>query len=321
MNPEQQRATLTIALFAAFADGAKHDREREAIRRIADALAGEAGAPDLTRLVQDVLLKRATLESAVAALDSPESRQLAYEMALGVCEADGRMSEAERGFLDGLKARLGLDAPLAELIEGEADAVVELSEFTAPSAVASTAPGPVAAAQAAVPESELDRSILNHALLAGALELLPQSWASMAIIPLQLKLVHGIGKAHGYALDQGHIKEFLAAAGVGLTSQYLEQFGRKLLGGLLGKAAGKTVGKVGGAATGMAFSFATTYALGQLAKRHYAGGRQMNAAVLRDTFQGLLGPAKQMQTQYLPQIRAQAQTLDMGKVMSMVRGD
>ena len=29
-----------------------------------------------------------------------------------------------------------------------------------------------------------------------------------------------------------------AAAGVGLTSQYLEQFGRKLLGGLLGKAAG-----------------------------------------------------------------------------------
>ena len=29
-------------------------------------------------------------------------------------------------------------------------------------------------------------------------------------------------------------KEFIAAAGVGLTSQYVEQFGRKLLGGLLG---------------------------------------------------------------------------------------
>ena len=75
-----------------------------------------------------------------------------------------------------------------------------------------------------------------------------------------------------------------------------------------------------GAATGMAFSFATTYALGQLAKRYYAGGRVMSTAVLRDTFQNLLGPAKQMQTQYLPQIQQQAATLDMGRVMSMVRG-
>jgi uncharacterized protein (DUF697 family) len=142
----------------------------------------------------------------------------------------------------------------------------------------------------------------------------------MAIIPLQIKMVYAIGRAHGVSLDQGHIKEFIAAAGVGLTSQYLEQFGRKLLGGLLGKMAGKTVGKVGGAATGMAFSFATTYALGQLAKRYYAGGRVMNTTLLKDTFQNLLGPAKQMQTQYLPQIRQQAETLDMGRVMAMVRG-
>ncbi|MHB0916164.1 MAG: hypothetical protein ACYC0G_00155 [Thiobacillus sp.] len=144
----------------------------------------------------------------------------------------------------------------------------------------------------------------------------------MAIIPLQIKMVYGIGRAYGVTLDQGHIKELIAAAGVGLTSQYLEQFGRKLLGDLLGKMAGKTVGKVGGATTGMAFmafSFATTYALGQLAKRYYAGGRQMNTAMLKDTFQNLLGPAKQLQTQYLPQIRQQASTLDMGRVLAMAR--
>ncbi|HSW52769.1 MAG TPA: hypothetical protein VLG93_06035, partial [Sulfuricaulis sp.] len=182
------------------------------------------------------------------------------------------------------------------------------------------APGPVVAAQPNVTEAELDKSILNYALMNGALELLPQSWASMAIIPLQIKMVYGIGRAHGVALDQGHIKEFIAAAGVGLTSQYLEQFGRKLLGGLLGKAAGKTFGKAGSAATGMAFSFATTYALGQLAKRYYAGGRVMSTALLRDSFQNLLGPAKQMQAQYLPQIQQQAGTLDMGRVMAMVRG-
>jgi uncharacterized protein (DUF697 family)/tellurite resistance protein len=317
MNPEQQRAILTVTLFAAFADGEKHAREREEIRRIADALAADAGAPDLMRLSQDVLLKRASLESAAAALTEAEHRQLAYEMAVCVCEADGHTSEAERRFLDELKARLGLDAARVEAIEGEADAIVTLSQAAAPPAVA---PGPVVAAQPHVSEAELDQSILNYSLLNGALELLPQSWASMAIIPLQIKMVYGVGKAHGVTLDQGHIKEFIAAAGVGLTSQYLEQIGRKLLGGLLGKAAGKTLGKVGGAATGMAFSFATTYALGQLAKRYYAGGRRMDTAMLRDTFQNLLGPAKQMQTRYLPQIRQQAETLDMGRVMAMVRG-
>ena len=64
----------------------------------------------------------------------------------------------------------------------------------------------------------------------------------------------------------------------------------------------------------------TAYALGQLARRYYAGGRVMNAAVLHETFQTLLGPAKEMQEKYLPQIRQEARTLDMGRVMAMVRG-
>ncbi len=315
MTPEQQRAVLTLALLAAFADGDKHDREREEIRRIAESLADESGAPDLAGLYQDVLLRRTGLEAAVANLDAPELRQLAFEMAVCVCNADGRESEAERRFLLDLKTRLGLEATRVERIEGDADTLAGLGDVP-PSAP----PGPVVAAQPDVPEAELERSILHYALLNGALELLPQSWASMAIIPLQIKMVHGIGKAHGYSLDAGHIREFLATAGVGLTSQYLEQFGRKLLGGLLGKAAGKTFGGVGSAATGMAFSFATTYALGQVARRYYAGGRVMHSALLRQSFRDLLGPAREMQARYLPQIRERARTLDMGQVMNLARG-
>ena len=304
MNAEQQRALLAIALFAAFADGAKHARERARIRRIADSLAGEAGAPDLIQLDQEVLLNRLHLVHAAAALTESSQRLLAYEIAVGVCEADGVVSASERRFLESLKTLLKLDAPPAELIEGEADVMVELAR--------DNAPVPVAASQAQVSEAELDQTILHTSLLNGALELLPQSWASMAIIPMQIKMVYGIGRAYGVSLDQGHIKEFIAAAGLGLTSQYLEQIGRKLLGGLLGKA--------GGAATGMAFSFATTYALGQLAKRYYAGGRRMDPALLRETFKHLLDPARQLQAQYLPQIREQAETLDMGRVLALVRG-
>ncbi len=323
MNPDQQKALLAITLFAAFADGTKHDREREDIRRIADSLATDANAPDLARLHQDVLLKRFNLEAAAAALSDPGQRQLAYEMAVCVCDADGRQSEVERRFLDELKVLLKLEGGQVEAFEREIDAIVDLSEAPLPAVAAGSAAVasiPVVVAQPNVSQTDLDKSILNHAVVNGALELLPQSWASLAIIPLQIRMVYGIGKTYGVDLDQGHIKEFIAAAGVGLTSQYLEQFGRKLLGGLLGRVAGKTFGKVGSAATGMMFSFAATYALGQVAKRYYAGGRVMSTAVLRDTFQSLLGPAKQLQAQYLPQIQQKASTLDAGQIMAMVRG-
>jgi uncharacterized protein (DUF697 family)/tellurite resistance protein len=320
MSPQEQQSILSIALLAAFADGNKADAERESIRQIADTLGQEPGGAGLTRLYQDVLLKRVSLNDAVSGLQDAAQRQLAYEMAVCVCDADGRQSPAETAFLNDLKSRLKLNAAETTAFEREADAVVEAAELAVPRVA------PVVAAAAAVPAStpardaDLDKSILNYALLNGALELLPQSWASMAIIPLQVKMVYAIGKAHGVELDQGHIREFIAAAGVGLTSQYLEQFGRKLLGGLLGKAAGRTVGGIGRAATGMAFSFATTYALGQVAKRYYAGGRVMSTDLLKQRFQDLLGPAKQMQAQYLPQIQQKAATLDAGQIMNMVRG-
>ncbi|MBN9423498.1 MAG: GTPase [Candidatus Accumulibacter sp. 66-26] len=309
MTLEEQRSILALCLHAAFADGVKDDHEREEVKRIAESLSEGTPGLDMARLYQDVLLKRLPLDTAAGTLSDIGQRLFAYEMAVCVCEADGRMSPAERTFLDELKRSLNLDAGQSSAIEQAIDPVVSAADL------------PVKQLEQVGPlDTELDKTILNSALLNGALELLPQSWASMAIIPLQIRMVYGIGKAHGVELDQGHIKEFIAAAGVGLTSQYLEQFGRKLLGGLLGKAAGKTFGKIGRAATGMAFSFATTYALGQVAKRYYAGGRTMSTALLQETFQSLLTPAKQLQQQYLPQMEHKAQSLDMGQVMSLVRG-
>lgn len=327
MNHNQQKAILTIALFAAFADGKKDDREREQVRQLAETLGSDTDTQDIAKLYQDVLLKRVSVDSATMLLDDQSHRQLAYEMAVCVCDADGIQTETERQFLDDLKVALGLSAEQIELVEHEAGELASLVDnpvfpatVVTPSSQEKASSETVIAAVGNVSEDELEKMILNYSILNGALELLPQSWASMAIIPMQIKMVYRIGKAHGIELDSGHIKEFITAAGVGLTSQYLEQFGRKLLGGLLGKMAGKTVGKIGSAATSVAFSFATTYALGQVAKRYYAGGRVMNSNILRDTFQNLLGPAKQLQTQYLPQIQQKASTLDVTQVMSMVRG-
>jgi len=311
-------AILAIALHAAFSDGGKHEAERDEFRRIAEMLAADGDGPDARRVYQDVLLKRVSLEDAAAALSEHGEKHLAYELAVGVCDADGRTVDAEREFLDRLRGLLALDRAEADEVEREAEQIVEMTEAAAPATVPATASMPQV--PAAVDEAAIDKSVLNYSILNGALEILPQSWASMAVIPLQIKMVYEIGQRHGVELDRGHIKELLATMGVGVTSQYIEQFGRKLIGGLFRAAAGRGVGRLGRTATGMAFSFATTYALGQVARRYYAGGRQMSTELLRTTFQETLGPAKQMQQEYLPQIEQKAQTLDMGQVMGMVRG-
>ena len=46
----------------------------------------------------------------------------------------------------------------------------------------------------------------------------------------------------------------------------------------------------------------------------------MSTQLLQDSFQSLLGPAREMQQRYLPEIQQRAATLDAGTVMDMVRG-
>ena len=313
MTPSETKAIVTLSLLAAFVDGEKHERERAEIKRIAEGLS-QADGVNLPTLYQDVLMKRVSMASVTGDLQSPESKQLAYEMAVCVCDADGTQSDAERMFLTDLRTSLGLDASAAQFLRQAED--IAAVPVAATGAAAVSTPSAVAAPDSA----ELDKSILNAAILNGALELLPETLSTMAIIPLQMKLVYRIGKAHGYELDSGHVKDFLATVGVGLTSQYLEQAGRKLLGGLLGKMGGGLLRGLGNQAVSSGMSFASTYALGHVAKRYYAGGRTLSTQMLKDSFSNVVQEGKGLQTQYLPAIQEKARTLDAGKVLALVRG-
>lgn len=338
MTDLERDAILSIALLAAFADGNNEARERDEIRRIADALQGETGV-NTAAIYQNVLLKKTTLESATALISSSDAAMLAYEFAVGVCDADGAHSPAEKAFLDRLRDLLKLDKGATETVATQAAqlAVAPVAVAAGAAGVAGAAAGAYASTASAgsnaassaqqplepplaatMTQAELDKMILNYSILNGALELLPQSIASMAIIPLQMKMVYRIGKAHGFELDKGHIKDFLATLGVGLTSQYVEQFGRRLVGGLFGKVAGGIGRSAGSMITGSAFSFATTYALGHVAKRYYAGGRSLSADSLKQAFSGVLGEAKQLQTKYLPDIQQRARTIDVSQIMKEV---
>jgi uncharacterized protein (DUF697 family)/uncharacterized tellurite resistance protein B-like protein len=323
MTPSETKSIVTLSLLAAFVDGEKHERERAEIKRIAEGLS-QADGVNLPTLYQDVLMKRVSLASVAGELRSPEAKQLAYEMAVCVCDADGTQSNAERMFLADVRTSLGLDASAAAFSQR----AEEIAQTAVLPAVAGAAAGATGAAATAVATSapnspdtaELDKSILNAAILNGALELLPETLSTMAIIPLQMKLVYRIGQAYGYQLDSGHVKDFLATVGVGLTSQYLEQAGRKLLGGLLGKVGGGLLRGLGNQAVSSGMSFASTYALGHVAKRYYAGGRTLSTQMLKDAFSGVVKEGQNLQTQYLPAIQEKARTLDAGKVLSLVRG-
>lgn len=308
LTTPQEEAILRICLMAAFSDGANSESERAEIKRITESLSGTDLHP--AALYQDVLLGRTDLSAACAPLRGTPAAALAYEMGVCVCDADGATTPAENEFLGRLRDGLQLEGATADSMDAEAQAIA-LAPITPSPATAHSA-SPTAPASPAV-----DGMILNYAILNGALELLPESLATMAIIPMQMKMVYRVGKAHGVELDRGHIKEFAATAGVGLTSQVLEGFARKLLGGVLGKKG--MVRKAADQLTSSAFSFASTYALGHVADTYYAGGRRMGTTELKSLFDSSVSSAKEMHARYLPQIQEKAAGLDLRSILAEVR--
>jgi len=303
-----QDALLTICLFAAFADGGKSDEERVEVRR----LAAELGSENTADLSRQILMRKVTMESAIAALGGQNERLLAYEMALGICEAGGSVTHDEEDFLKLLKAQLGLDGLAAEAVEQEV-ASVAMVPMTPDPAVPNPEP--------ATDRPDNSGMILKYSILNGALELLPETLATMAIIPMQMKMVYRIGKSHGVELGRSNIKEFLATAGLGLGSQMVEGFARKFMKGVGKKLAGKLAGNAADQITGSAFSFASTYAIGYVAENYYSSGRAMDSAKLKSLFVSLQDQARQLHSKYLPEIQERAKTLTPSSILSMVGGN
>ena len=109
MTDQERQALLTLAIMAALSDGNDHPAERAEVKRVADSIS-PGGGIDPSAVYQDVLLNRVSLDDTVAALGSPENRRQAYELCVGVCNADGMLSDAERAFLSSLQTRLKFDA-------------------------------------------------------------------------------------------------------------------------------------------------------------------------------------------------------------------
>jgi len=307
MNIAEQKAVLTVAMMAAFADGENSEVERTALRQMAESFGPDAGL-NLWEIYQDVVDRRRPLAEVAAALTSDEARHMAYDMASGVCEADGTVNERERAFLDSLLAALHPGAEAPPPLRGPA-----------PVGASAVPPGAAPPLLEPVDTAAIDKMVLNYAILNGALEMLPHGLATMAIVPLQMRMTYRIGKKYGYTLDSGHIRDFLATAGVGLASQAVENMARRLLGGLAGGLLGGLGGMVVGTGTSFGFAFASTYAIGHLADRYYAGGRKMEASLLRETYARLLADGRALFSQHSGAVQARASTLNPADVINLVR--
>lgn len=217
------------------------------------------------------------------------------------------MKEPENQFLAELRQALQLDGPAADIHQQTAQAMVAQP-------LAASAPPVIDASR----EEDLDHLILNAAILNGALEIMPHTLATMAIIPLQMRMVYQIGKRYGFELDHGHIKDFLATLGIGLSSQVFEGFTRRLVGGLARGLTGGLLGGLAAQAAGSAFAFATTYALGQVSKRYYASGRTLSTAQLKEVFSSMLEEARSMQGRYSGDIAQKSRQVNVAELLPLV---
>ncbi len=292
---------IAIAMLAARADGVVDSAEQRAV----DAVVARIGDPDVPRLAQQVAAGQLRLEELASRLTDDEARRVAYEGALAVINADGSANESEQAFLEELRAALGLSSD-------------EIADAT--QTAAALADAPVSDVHTGrPPDGPLDEFILQQAILTGALEILPDRLANIAILPLQLRLVYQIGQRHGQKLDLDQVKDLAATLGLGAAAQSLESVAMKLIGGLAGRLLGGMVETASRIATGAVITFSATYALGHVAEQYYAQGRRLSAADLKALFGRFQTDAKTIYPRVEEQIRRQAGTLNLQSLLSGLR--
>lgn len=310
LTPQDAETIIAIAALAAQADGTQDDVERTRIVEMASGLGLPDAAASLASSMAATVDRSAVIARLTETLSTQAARQSAYDTAVSVCFADGWINPSETAFLNSLATALGVDPTHVNA------AAAQVHEHAAASGSAQATPHPNAA---------VDSFVLDQAMMAAALELLPDRLANLGILPLQLRLVHQIGARHGQQTSANQVKDLLGVFGIGAAAQIMEKVVRNTLGGfagmlgkgVLGSMLGGVAGGAAGMAAGSAVTFATTYALGHAAEQYYAQGRTLSSADLKALFTRFQGDAKTV----FPKVEARIRELAAnGNVGSLLRG-
>ena len=304
MNADDASRISQIALMAAMADGQISADEQRELGSIASRL----GTPAATIALDQPAAARQGIGVIAASLSDADARRTAYEVALAVCSVDGTPNPPEQAFLSALHGALGLGAASTHEFE-------EQLRMLSAAPMAATLP-----AVSVTTDSSLDERILQQAMLTGALELLPDRLANLAILPLQLRLVYEVGQRYGQQLDANQVKDLAGTFGLGAAAQMVEGMVRKVLGGVASGILGELVGGATGVAAGAAVTFGATYALGHAAKQYYAQGRNLSGEDLRALFSRFQDEARSLLPQVQEQIQSLSQKVRLPDVLAQIRG-
>ena len=337
MTHQDAEAVVTLAALAAMADGHQDAGELAAIKEAAARL-GLTGADVAIQLAAS---GQVTLAQLATQLSDDDARHVAYDVAVAVCSTGGAPNPMEVDFLRLLATTLGVDASTSNAVaslalSGTASSGTSVASAFAPPSLPAPTPvttpvttpvsGPISAAGTSTTDAALsipdtlDTYILDQAMLTAALELLPDRLANLGILPLQMRLVHHIGKQYGQQTDANQFKDLAATFGLGAAAQVMESVVRKAFGGIAGGLLGGLFGGAAGVAAGGAVTFASTYALGHAAQRYYAQGRSLSTADMKALFARFQGDANSMYPRVQERIATLAQGTNLSSILRSVTG-
>jgi len=108
---------------------------------------------------------------------------------------------------------------------------------------------------------------------AGAMTVQPIPLLDTALIaPIQIAMVQGIGKVHGYKVDKKSILEMLGTFGASIVAQNVIM------------AAAKLIPFFGWVVT-ISMAYALTWAIGEVSDRYFASGRTLDEGELKSIFE------------------------------------
>jgi hypothetical protein len=99
----------------------------------------------------------------------------------------------------------------------------------------------------------------------------------------------------------------------------VEGFARQLIGGFARGLTGGFLGGLMGQVAGSALAFASTYALGEVARKYYASGRTLSTGQLKDVFTTMLANGRSLQGRYSGDILQRSRQVNVSELLPLAR--
>ena len=133
--------------------------------------------------------------------------------------------------------------------------------------------------------SAVQQLIRVCSVAAGAVTIQPFPFVDTALItPIQIAMVQGVGKIHGYKLDTKSIVEMLGTFGASIVAQNIVMGAAKFI-------------PFFGWVVSISIGYALTWAIGEVSDHYFRNGRHVDEAELKEMFQRIYRSKKDEKTE------------------------